>query len=66
MSICIVLTIISDCKKDQHGCVSDSTNRFACFPDHYVCDNDKDCKDNSDEEGCADQAESGELYLIHV
>lgn len=30
----------------------------------HLCDGEKDCKDGSDEEGCAIQCKAGALYIF--
>ena len=62
----IYWTKFSDCTSAQFGCISGSSDKFARFPDYYVCDDYADCKDNSDEVACAELAESGELHICYT
>lgn len=35
------------CSENEHAC-----NNGHCIPIRWLCDHDKDCDDNSDEQGC--------------
>lgn len=59
MSVCI-LTAQVTCDDSHFQCLSDGE----CIPDVWVCDNEEDCEDSSDERHCREYNLDHQLHFF--